>query len=91
MSVASLWEIAIKAQIGKLTLRAPFDAIFPVQLIENEMTVLPVTLAHVQKLHTLPLYHRDPLDRLLIAQALAEELLVATSDPAFAQYPVEIV
>ena len=91
VSVASLWEIAIKAQIGKLALHHPFEEIFPAQLVENEMRVLPIELLHVHRLFELPMYHRDPFDRLLMAQALAEDLPIISSDEGFREYPIGIL
>jgi PIN domain nuclease of toxin-antitoxin system len=91
VSVASLWEIAIKAQIGKLALHHPFQEIFPAQLTANEIGVLPVDLVHVQQLFKLSLHHRDPFDRLLIAQALAEGVPIISSDAMFDPYPVEVL
>ncbi|SRR6266404_1402361 len=66
-SIASLWEIAIKVSIGKLTLTAPFDDIFPDQLAKNGIDVLTITPAHASAVTNLPFHHRDPFDRLLIA------------------------
>ena len=72
-SVASLWEIAIKVSIGKLTLSAPFDEIFPSQLSNNGIDLLGITPSHVSALTTPPFHHGDPFDRLLIAQAMIDQ------------------
>src|ERR1051325_9773709 len=68
VSVGSLWEMAIKVNIGKLTLSQPFEVFIPEQLSRNAIEVLPITLEHLALVSALPLYHRDPFDRLLIAQ-----------------------
>lgn len=87
-SVASLWEIAIKVSIGKLTLSAPFDEIFPDQLEKNGIDLLKITSAHASAITTLPFHHRDPFDRLLIAQAMIEQMEIVSVDPAFDRYSV---
>lgn len=88
-SIASLWEIAIKVSIGKLTLTAPFDDIFPDQLANNGIDVPSVTPAHASAVTTLPFYHRDPFDRLLIAQATIEQMELVSIDSAFDDYSVQ--
>jgi len=86
ISVASLWEIAIKSSIGKLSLSAPFDQLIPQQLSLNGFELLPIEVSHLAAVTTLPFHHRDPFDRLLIAQALAENMPIVSSDPAFDTY-----
>lgn len=68
LSVAGLWEIAIKLSIGKLTLSAPFDVLIPQHLSLNGFELLNITIDHAAAVATLPLHHRDPFDRLLLAQ-----------------------
>ena len=84
-------EIAIKQSIGKLRLPPPFQTSFAYAFTEAadalSADVLPIKLSHIEVLSYLPLHHRDPFDRLIIAQALAERLTVVTSDRAFALYP----
>jgi PIN domain nuclease of toxin-antitoxin system len=81
VSVASAWEIAIKVQLGKLSLDAPSaEAFFDEQMQANAFTFLPIAPAHVFRAASLPLHHRDPFDRMLIAQALAESLSLVTRD-----------
>ena len=87
-SVASLWEIAIKVSIGKLTLSAPFDDIFPDQIANNGIDLLGITSAHVSAITTLPFHHRDPFDRLLIAQALIEQMQIVSADAALDAYSI---
>lgn len=86
VSIASLWEIVIKVSLGKLRLPGHFADIFPEQLQRNGFSLLPVELRHLRVLETLPYHHRDPFDRLLVAQAQADGLVVVTSDPAFSAY-----
>jgi PIN domain nuclease of toxin-antitoxin system len=88
LSIASIWEIAIKISIGKLTLRDPLVSIFPQQLYDNDIALLDITVAHVMGITTLPLHHRDPFDRLLIAQAMTENLSILSADSAFDGYAV---
>jgi PIN domain nuclease of toxin-antitoxin system len=88
LSVASLWEMAIKSSLGKLTLSAPFDVLLPQQLDLNGICLLNITTAHAAVVAALPFHHRDPFDRLLIAQAMVEKLPIVTIDTAFDAYPV---
>lgn len=87
VSVASLWEIAIKSALGKL--RAPDD--LPERVEQLGFELLPVTPEHAWRVRSLPLHHRDPFDRLLIAQAQLERLPILTADPAFGEYDVSVV
>ena len=88
LSVASLWEIAIKTSLGKLTLSAPFDKLIPAQLELNGINLLNIHVDHLSTLATLPFHHRDPFDRLVIAQAIVEKLTVISHDGAFHPYGV---
>lgn len=90
-SAASAWEIAIKAKLGKLSVPGDFEAFITEQLIQNSITPLPVRLGHALRVYNLPVHHRDPFDRLLVAQAQVEKLPIVTGDPAIAQYPVEVI
>jgi PIN domain nuclease of toxin-antitoxin system len=72
LSVASLWEIAIKTSLGKLTLPGVYGQFIPQQILQNEIEVLPISIEHLTVIATLSCHHRDPFDRLLIAQAMAE-------------------
>ncbi len=89
LSVASLWELAIKVSIGKLTLAQPYDIFVPQQLRESAVDVLPISPAHLGTVSTLPFHHRDPFDRLLIAQAMIEQLPIVSMDAAFDAYSVQ--
>ena len=91
LSIASLWEIAIKASIGKLELLQSFDKLIPDQLNKNDIDTLPIELNHLSELIQLPFHHRDPFDRLIIAQGMIESMPVISSDPAFKMYPVELI
>ncbi|MDJ0735416.1 MAG: type II toxin-antitoxin system VapC family toxin [Nostocaceae cyanobacterium] len=88
LSVASLWEIAIKQSLGKLTLAMPFDILIPQQLSLNSIDILHIEINHLTVVCTLPFHHRDPFDRLLIAQALVEEIPIVSADSAFDAYSV---
>ena len=88
VSVASGWEIAIKASLGKLRIEGALDRFLPEQLAANGFQPLAIDLKHAARVATLPFHHRDPFDRLLVAQALEEELAVVTADPVFAKYGV---
>lgn len=89
VSIASLWEIAIKHSLGKLKLAQPFEEIFPHQLEINSLSLLGIRLPHVMKVSSLPFHHRDPFDRLLIAQSLSEAIPIISADDAFDDYGVE--
>jgi PIN domain nuclease of toxin-antitoxin system len=91
ISVASLWEIITKVQIGKLALPAPVGDYLSAKLKANGILILPITFDHVKRVEGLPLHHRDPFDRILIAQSLEEKLPIITSDPLFARYLVEVI
>jgi PIN domain nuclease of toxin-antitoxin system len=91
VSAASLWEIAVKLSLEKLKLPRPFNEVFPQQLEVNGFELLPITCAQLNQLAALPFHHRDPFDRLLIAQALAEGMTLVTRDPAFSKYSEKIL
>ena len=90
-SVVSAWEIVIKVSTGKLTLDRPLEQFWPESLAANDFEVLDVKSEHVLALSSLPLHHRDPFDRLLIAQAIAEDLEIVSADATFDAYPVRRV
>lgn len=89
VSVASLWEIAIKISIGRLTLAQPFAAFVPDQLAKNAIEILPVSMAHLAVVAALPLYHRDPFDRLLVAQAIVEQMSIVSTDEQMDAYSIQ--
>ena len=87
-SAASLWEIAIKVSLGKLTLAQPFDQFIPRQLQLNQMEVLAIELPHVAAVAAMPFHHRDPFDRLMAAQCQIEDFPIVSADPAFDAYSI---
>jgi len=91
LSVVSLWEMQIKIQLGKLRLALPLKEIVETQQKTNNIEILPVTLAHVLALENLPSHHKDPFDRMLIAQAMVEEAALVSGDPNIAKYSVKVV
>ncbi len=88
LSVASLWEIAIKVSIGKLMLPDTYDKFIPQQVTLNNIEILPISMAHLAAVAVLPLHHRDPFDRLLTAQAMVEQVSIVSADVMFDSYPV---
>ena len=91
VSHATAWEVAVKSSLGKLKLSVPYEDFFPGILISNGFQVLTPDFRHYQELITLPFHHRDPFDRLLIAQAKVEGLTVVTIDPQFRAYGVPVL
>ncbi|MGH8071972.1 MAG: type II toxin-antitoxin system VapC family toxin [Candidatus Entotheonellia bacterium] len=88
ISPASYWEIAIKVSIGKYILNASYELFTQRGIEGNGFEILPIELKHTVALTTLPFHHRDPFDRLLIAQAMAEQIPIISNDPAFDAYPI---
>ena len=87
VSIASAWEIAIKVGIGKLDIDGrTADFIHDAEI--NGIVILPIETAHLSALESLPLIHRDPFDRLLVATAIAEQMTIITADKDIAKYPV---
>lgn len=91
VSAASAWEIAVKYALGKLPLPAEPAALVPEWMERTAVTPLPVLHRHALHVATLPRHHRDPFDRLLLAQAQLERLPVLTADPSFARYDVRVI
>jgi PIN domain nuclease of toxin-antitoxin system len=88
LSAASGWEIAIKAQLGKIRVQGELDAFMAAQLHQNNISVLSIQLAHALHVASLPLLHRDPFDRLLVAQGRLEDMPILTADPLMQQYDI---
>lgn len=88
VSPATYWEIAIKISIGKYELPEPYDIFIQREIATNDFRILPIEPMHTAVLITLPYHHRDPFDRLLIAQAIVEALPILSVDAAFDAYPV---
>jgi len=91
LSVASTWEMQIKIQIGKLRLGLPLAELIENQQRINSLEMLNIRLEHVLALDQLPPLHRDPFDRLLVAQASAEGASLVTNDPVMANYPITVI
>ncbi len=91
VSVASCWEIAIKAGLGKLKLGEPAAVLLSREIPANSFDLLPISLAHATAVETLPTHHKDPFDRLLVAQAVSEGATLITSDRIFSQYPAHVL
>ena len=88
VSIASLWEMAIKISLQKLKLGQPFNRLIPQQLARNGFGLMQIGISHVAGLISLPFHHRDPFDRLLIAQAIAERMPVVSRDVVFESYGI---
>ena len=89
VSPASIWEIAIKISLGKYSLPEPFISFWERQMQINDFTFLPISVAQTARIVDLPFHHRDPFDRLIIAQALVEGIPVVSIDSIFDHYGVE--
>jgi PIN domain nuclease of toxin-antitoxin system len=88
LSIASIWEMAIKSSIGKLNFGVTFDEFIQHQIIMNGIELLPIKIDHITVVATLPLHHRDPFDRLLIAQSIVENISIVSADKIFDLYPI---
>ena len=91
LSLVSSWEMAIKVSLGKLELPDAIERFIPDQLAANGFGQLQINFRHVAKVATMAFHHRDPFDRLLIAQAMEDGLPVVTSDPVFKKYGVKVI
>jgi PIN domain nuclease of toxin-antitoxin system len=91
LSAASLWEMAIKINLGKLQLPFSFTDDIDDVLRAHGIFVLAIDMKHAQVISKLPLHHRDPFDRMLVAQAMAEGWSLISRDPAMTLYPVEVL
>ena len=89
ISPASYWEIAIKISIGKLILHQPYKDFIAVCLNQYQFNILAITPEHTDSVITLPFYHKDPFDRLLVAQAIAEKIPIISVDTALDQYEIQ--
>lgn len=88
LSIASVWEMAIKSGLGKLKFERPMDELIPQQIQINHIQTLPIEMEHILRLTQLHDHHRDPFDRLIIAQALYEDMPIASMDQTFDSYGV---
>lgn len=91
ISLVSIWELQIKYQLGKLQLRLPVSQLVNEQQTQNGLDLLSVTTSHIYDLQNLSDHHRDPFDRLLIAQARVEGMTLISQDAVISQYPVTIL
>jgi len=91
ISVASLWEMQIKLQLGRLKQNTPLAELVSGQQKINKIEVLVIKLEHILSLGKLPSHHKDPFDRLLIAQADIEEAVLVSKDPIFREYDVRVI
>jgi len=91
LSMASLWEIAIKISLGKLQLSQPYDSFIPQQLAMNGIGILNLALEHIAAIAILPFHHRDPFDRLIAVQSKIEKMTLVSADPSFDAYEIERV
>jgi PIN domain nuclease of toxin-antitoxin system len=89
VSAATPWEIAIKTSLGKFTPLGPLDILLTAQFRRNGFQLLPIEFSHSAAVSTLPFHHRDPFDRLLIAQAITEGMALVSVDSAFDMYGVQ--
>jgi PIN domain nuclease of toxin-antitoxin system len=89
LSIISVWEIQIKLQIGKLSLQMPLSELIKDHQETNDLQLLTIELTHIYALTNLPNHHRDPFDRLLIAQAIVEQVPIVSIDSAFDGYAIQ--
>lgn len=91
LSIASLWEMQIKLQLGKLQLHSPLEQIVREQQTVNKVELLSIQLPHILALSTLLFHHKDPFDRLLLAQAIHEDVALVSVDASFRLYPARVI
>lgn len=89
ISIASIWEMAIKISIGRLSLSEPFGRFIPHQIQINGFDLLPILFEHLSHLTSLPFHHRDPFDRLLTAQCITEKCTIISRDAVFDSYQID--
>ena len=91
LSLASIWEMQIKSQLGKLTFNQSLSEVIESQQRANGLELLSIIPEHIYALQALPPHHKDPFDRILISQANVEKIALVTADPVFQQYDVELL
>ncbi len=91
LSLASIWEMQIKVQINKLSFKRGLKNTIELHQTQNDLRILPITSAHTYALENLPFHHKDPFDRLLIAQATVENCTLVTDDQKFSAYAVNLI
>jgi PIN domain nuclease of toxin-antitoxin system len=90
LSIASIWEIAIKVSLGRLVLKSEFNHIQQL-IIKNDFEILPIHFDHLISIQKLEFFHRDPFDRLIISQAIAEDFIIISKDKEFSLYPIRVI
>lgn len=91
LSIVSLWEISIKISLNKLALQMSFTDLVSQQVYGNAIELLAIQAAHLDELAQIPFHHKDPFDRLIIAQSIVENMAVISKDTAFTRYPVTLI
>jgi len=91
LSAASGWEIVSKIRLGRLEVQGDPEQFIFEQLAVNDITVLPISMKHALRTAALPDHHRDPFDRMLVAQSQIEQLPIVTADPLITRYAVEVI
>jgi PIN domain nuclease of toxin-antitoxin system len=91
LSDASIWEMQIKVQLGKMKLKLPIRDLIESQQRDNDLEILHISTEHILGLDKLPFHHKDPFDRLLISQSIAERSTIVTADRAFLVYPAKLL
>lgn len=91
VSLVSAWEMSIKSGLGKMHLTQPIESFFEDQAQHNQFDILPITLAHIAAVESLPRHHGDPFDRLLIAQSMTEAMPLISADHAFDAYSLTLI
>ncbi len=89
LSIASVWEMQIKVQLGKLNLNSTLPTLIDNQQRVNNLQILPIELTHIYALNNLPSHHKDPFDRILIAQGMVEHMPIVGIDEVFDNYPIQ--
>jgi Uncharacterized protein conserved in bacteria len=88
LSLASVWEMQIKIQLGKLKLNSPLEDVISANEANSRIELLPIHFKHILTLDVLPDHHRDPFDRMLVAQSIAESMALLSNDPKLQNYPI---
>ena len=88
-SLASIWEIAIKSSIGKITLEKSLEHFIEEHITGNNIQILKIKIPHIIKIENLPLYHHDPFERLIISQVIEEKLTISSNDKIFDKYKIQ--
>lgn len=90
VSIASLWEMAIKISLDRLDLKTSFEQVGE-QIVKNNFLILPISFEDILKISTLPFHHRDPFDRMIISQSLTNDLIIVSKDKLFGKYKVKLI